>query len=93
MKKMAIFFGVIVVAIIFNCSRSTGLVYCVVSTDSEYYIGKVLLTNPKQIGKVMRYLECSNQDLKIDSGDGAARGKVRWISCKNGPDCSEAALF
>jgi hypothetical protein len=92
-KKIAFFLAVVIALVILNCNRSIGLAYCVTANSEHNYVGKALLTSPKQFGKVMRTSECEKVDFEIDKRDGATRGKIRWIDCRNGPDCSEAALF
>ena len=66
---------------------------CVVARDVGSFTGEKLKNDGNAISSRELTETCIAKDKEIEDGDGADRGKVRWVVCLQGPDCDEAGMF
>ncbi len=62
--------------------------FCVIVEKKEHYIGKFLKRDYSKVSEIKDQDWCKWQDIIIDNSDGAKKGLVRWMNCRNWEYCT-----
>jgi hypothetical protein len=73
--------------------EKSGISNCVIVENEADFTGDYLKHSRFVLFERLPTAQCVKKDKEIDKGDGAKKGKVRWVECTKGPDCDEARMF
>jgi hypothetical protein len=85
--------GGLAAVLLWRSWEPSGYANCVVVAKEADFVGERLKYSAAQLHATRPVQECVDEDVRLDGGDGPARGRVRWVECMKGPDCHEAAMF
>jgi len=83
------------VTVVSGCNLFDESIYsnCVVTEHRFAYTGEMLMYEGDARQEVRMTMACIAEDEDVDGGDGPVSGRVRWVVCEEGADCSMTGMF